>query len=852
MTQHPRRSSQAAPRGSWARGLRCLPAVIVAAALAGSWPAQAAVICTGGTIEFDHGGGGAGPFTLFIGDIGAGSTDGRCDVTGVVTRAGVDVASSSFESNGILSVTGTGTTLTIDSGLTVQVGTGRIDITDGAVVEVLGGLDPFGGGFPGTVSLGNGSGSAAVVNIVGSGSELRYTGSNGLTIANGNPGFGVAGAPASATVILRDGGALSASNSLIFVGLDAGSIGSLSVVGGSVSTTASPLAALVAGANPGASGHVSLSGNTSSMTLDTHLRVGPGGTGGLTILDGGKVTTQNADNSATFVGASFSGPGAHGTALVKGAGSELNVNHNLAIGVSSVGTASGHVSVQDGGKVSARRVDVGSAQNGQPASGSLVVQGSGALVRLTGEDPANPGSGAQLTVGNAGARGSLMVTGGGRIEMDTTGLPGPGDPNLVTGSRLRVGAAFGLGVTSVGSAIVAGTGSQVDIQTAVVAGGVQVGRDGSTGDLTVLNGASITVSGPAPVFIVGREANSRGTVNVGSGGSLVLVDTDSGGNGRLARDPGSFAAVTVDGAGSLLEVPGILTLGLRNSNAPPVLADQGGSAVLTVANGGTVRVSPDGSGILRLGSGDILKGNGVINANVESFGGVVLPGLSPGLLTINGSYFGGPGSQLVLEVSGAGHDTMQVTGAVQFGPGASISVVVDPVNPPAPGQTFTLIEGAGTPLVEVVTASSGAVGVQTSGAASQVPTTVSTGGTVSTVIEIDVKDKVHTKGHGVLPVAILSGSTFAAPLSIDPETIRLAGASVRLAGKSGKFQCATKDVNHDTLPDLECNVNVDELELQVGDTVAVLNAASFCNPLQPPSPINCNHFTGSQAITVKN
>ena len=89
-------------------------------------------------------------------------------------------------------------------------------------------------------------------------------------------------------------------------------------------------------------------------------------------------------------------------------------------------------------------------------------------------------------------------------------------------------------------------------------------------------------------------------------------------------------------------------------------------------------------------------------------------------------------------------------------------------------------------------------------------------------------DKVHTKGHGVLPVAILSGPTFAAPVIIDPETVRLAGASVRLAGKSGKLQCQARDVNQDTLPDLECHVNVDELQLQLGSTLAAFT-------LQPES-----------------
>jgi len=66
-------------------------------------------------------------------------------------------------------------------------------------------------------------------------------------------------------------------------------------------------------------------------------------------------------------------------------------------------------------------------------------------------------------------------------------------------------------------------------------------------------------------------------------------------------------------------------------------------------------------------------------------------------------------------------------------------------------------------------------------------------GPVPVSVEIDIipgsaQNAVNLSGAGVIPVAILSSPTFDA-LQVDPATITLAGANVRMIGASNRFLC---------------------------------------------------------------
>lgn len=99
------------------------------------------------------------------------------------------------------------------------------------------------------------------------------------------------------------------------------------------------------------------------------------------------------------------------------------------------------------------------------------------------------------------------------------------------------------------------------------------------------------------------------------------------------------------------------------------------------------------------------------------------------------------------------------------------------------------------------------------------------------IISIDIKpgsdlNNINLKSSGVIPVAIFSSDTFDAT-KIAPETVTLAGASVKKAGKAGKYLCNDEDVNEDGLLDKVCKVYTAEFVIGAGESIAVLEAETF-------------------------
>lgn len=95
-------------------------------------------------------------------------------------------------------------------------------------------------------------------------------------------------------------------------------------------------------------------------------------------------------------------------------------------------------------------------------------------------------------------------------------------------------------------------------------------------------------------------------------------------------------------------------------------------------------------------------------------------------------------------------------------------------------------------------------------------------------VQIDVKpgndtNVINLSSAGVIPVAILSSAVVDATL-LDPASILLAGASVRMVGKSGRFLCREQDVNKDGLTDLVCDIETAQFLIQTGASAAVLEA----------------------------
>lgn len=85
---------------------------------------------------------------------------------------------------------------------------------------------------------------------------------------------------------------------------------------------------------------------------------------------------------------------------------------------------------------------------------------------------------------------------------------------------------------------------------------------------------------------------------------------------------------------------------------------------------------------------------------------------------------------------------------------------------------------------------------------------------------------VHLRSQELIPVAILSDGSFDAT-TIDVSTLRLAGAAVETAGKSGEFICHRQDVNHDGLTDLVCDFRAAQLSVPTGDSIAILEGQTL-------------------------
>jgi len=89
--------------------------------------------------------------------------------------------------------------------------------------------------------------------------------------------------------------------------------------------------------------------------------------------------------------------------------------------------------------------------------------------------------------------------------------------------------------------------------------------------------------------------------------------------------------------------------------------------------------------------------SGTIVGNVNNSAGIVSPGASPGILTINGNYTQGPAGMLDMQigglVAGTDYDQLKVIGSASLGGTLNTALINGFV--PAAGTTFTLVDASG-------------------------------------------------------------------------------------------------------------------------------------------------------------
>jgi len=226
------------------------------------------------------------------------------------------------------------------------------------------------------------------------------------------------------------------------------------------------------------------------------------------------------------------------------------------------------------------------------------------------------------------------------------------------------------------------------------------GTLGGSGATTVASGAALNISATGSCWgtgarLTGRTLNVAGTATL-TGTTTLCVDT-----GAIINNSGLFDVVSnvnvdnwsggtrnavLNNTGTLRKSGGAGTsawFSVAVNNAGIVQAQSGTlqfdnsftqNAGATWLNGGNLAKS--GSLVF---NGGALGGTGTITGNVANTGGIVSPGMSPGILRIAGNYTQGPTGTLNIELGGATYgaqyDVLDVTGAASLSGTLNVSLI---------------------------------------------------------------------------------------------------------------------------------------------------------------------------------
>jgi T5SS/PEP-CTERM-associated repeat protein/autotransporter-associated beta strand protein len=199
----------------------------------------------------------------------------------------------------------------------------------------------------------------------------------------------------------------------------------------------------------------------------------------------------------------------------------------------------------------------------------------------------------------------------------------------------------------------------------VVANQVIVGEF-SQGTLTVADGGTVTSGGP---FIVAKDAGSIGTLNIGAGagdpavapGTLDAASVAFGaGAGTLNFNHTSTNytfAPAISGNGTVNVLAGITTLTANNTYTGA-----------TNVNGGALIVNGSiaSSSLTSVNSGAALLGSGTVGSTVIKPGGFLVPGNSPGTMTVAGSLALQSGAFYIVQVNPTTASTTNVSGTASL------------------------------------------------------------------------------------------------------------------------------------------------------------------------------------------
>ncbi|MEM8624961.1 MAG: hypothetical protein AAGG47_15755, partial [Pseudomonadota bacterium] len=525
-----------------------------------------------------------GPSLAIAGQTSFGSIaiDGGSDVT-VTPNLAISSGYNAVEigvgpvSNGVITVDGTGSTLTSSGGAgninVGRAGDGRLTITDGGAVN----------GF--FIVVGRSASSNGLLQVDGPGSQLTASDAFGnFTTYTGYAGF------------LR-------------AGRDFGSYGRIEVTnGGRIDVQNDPTSnydvpVFSLGRNYGSTGVLLVDGPGSELNL---FQTGPSDDAPVI---GDMPTADNLYNGPYF---SLGYRGGTGIATVQNGG-RINIfgeDSALEIGQQNIGGAGenemfvlsgGVVSISSTGNRVGALVSVGREAG---TDGRLVIDGEGSRLEIVSDrlDGFEDNRTSELLIGERG-QGALTLTNGARVTID-----GANDafPKFIIGE----GVTDDRPSTANGTAMISGPDTEL----------VLSGSAGS--ELGV---------GAAGLLAVGLASGSQGTLTI-ENGARVANTAAANGVTIVAGAPGTQGEIAVTGADSTLIAGDLLLVGgALNLETGGIDRNGGGDGALTIANG---RIEADQTVI---GTTGRLDADGLIDGNLSVAGTFDIAGTGTGLATIDGA-----------------------------------------------------------------------------------------------------------------------------------------------------------------------------------------------------------------------
>jgi fibronectin-binding autotransporter adhesin len=619
---------------------------------------------------------------------------------------GPDIAAqgNTFTNAGTLTVTadaGTGSVIDSGNGGTV-VNTGTINFNQsGALAGVINNQGAINIADTKVVrNEGSSCGDAGAKFANNTGGSINGTGSGALSVINYEQGAGVTTGTAPIQVPC---------GTVKYLGAGASKVqanGGFTLTGEMQSNQSLTVSAASANTN------VTLGGNFTNKGAITLTCPGGGCSGGSGGGSGFNVNDKDFVNTGTFTVAAASGTGASVGANTEGSivnTGTMSFEQTAALG--GPVTNQGPINIADGKAVSS-----GGSCGGGPVKndtgGSINATGTGALFvgnyeqgngTTTGANPVQLYGGCLKYSSAPGVGASKVLAYAG---FDLSGEMQPGQELTVTNNSPNTNLRLVSPFTSKGSITLTcpsspcgGPGFNGNGNLFTNMGTFTVDAAASSGSTNLDRSSGGITNAPAGTFQFNADTQfngsgpflNQGTLRIAAGVNNTPSFTNSG---TIELDQGSsnpfLNTSTLTNTGTI-KTSG----GSANTSSINGTVDQTGASAQVIVAGGT-KLSLNNPLLLKAGK---LSGGGTLQGSVDNSGGTVLPGASPGTLTVSGNYTQGAGGELEIEIGGTGagqFDQLAIGGSATLAGALDLRPTPAYVTAATPGDSVAFLTYGGT------------------------------------------------------------------------------------------------------------------------------------------------------------